>query len=143
MSSIKLIQYSLQRYSIILKKKTKKKRATGGTVDALREYLVGERGEELFIPAERGRVVTAAQTARILGGGISSPFDFGNLVPSVPSLSVPSTPSASVLSGSSNSSSINNSKNVSVGSMTINNPYRERSTDSIQRQLKKMTSREY
>lgn len=121
----------------------KKKRATGGTVDALREYLVGERGEELFIPAERGRVVTAAQTARILGGGISSPFDFGNLVPSVPSLSVPSTPSASVLSGSSNSSSINNSKNVSVGSMTINNPYRERSTDSIQRQLKKMTSREY
>lgn len=125
------------------KKKTKKKRATGGTVDALREYLVGERGEELFIPAERGRVVTAAQTARILGGGISSPFDFGNLVPSVPSLSVPSTPSASVLSGSSNSSSINNSKNVSVGSMTINNPYRERSTDSIQRQLKKMTSREY
>lgn len=120
-----------------------KKRATGGTVDALREYLVGERGPELFLPAERGRVVTAAQTARILGGGISSPFDFGNLVPSVPSLSVPSAPSASTISGSSSSSSINNSKNVSVGSMTINNPYRERSTDSIQRQLKKMTSREY
>lgn len=124
-------------------KKSKKKRATGGTVDALREYLVGERGPELFLPAERGRVVTAAQTARILGGGISSPFDFGNLVPSVPSLSVPSAPSASTISGSSSSSSINNSKNVSVGSMTINNPYRERSTDSIQRQLKKMTSREY
>lgn len=122
---------------------SKKKRATGGTVDALREYLVGERGPELFLPAERGRVVTAAQTARILGGGISSPFDFGNLVPSVPSLSVPSAPSASTISGSSSSSSINNSKNVSVGSMTINNPYRERSTDSIQRQLKKMTSREY
>ncbi|MGX7741544.1 phage tail tape measure protein [Rhodopseudomonas parapalustris] len=41
-------------------------RAAGGPVRAGLPYLVGERGQELFTPDESGRIINAADTARLL-----------------------------------------------------------------------------
>lgn len=43
--------------------------ATGGEVDDAKPYLVGEKGPELIIPDKPGYVMTAHQTAALLGGG--------------------------------------------------------------------------
>lgn len=63
-----------------------------------------------------------------------------NPVPKVPSLTVPAPAAVK-----STNVTHDNSRRFSIGTQNINvhNPYRERSTDSIQRQLKKMTTREY
>ncbi len=47
---------------------TVEKRAAGGPVDALRPYLVGERGPELFMPAVHGTIMNAQKTASMLNG---------------------------------------------------------------------------
>jgi hypothetical protein len=44
-------------------------RAMGGDAYALRPYLVGEQGPELFIPETNGRVMRADQTSAMLSGG--------------------------------------------------------------------------
>jgi hypothetical protein len=43
-------------------------RASGGPVSAGRPYVVGEEGEELFIPRQSGTIIPAQQTAAMLGG---------------------------------------------------------------------------
>jgi len=48
------------------------KRARGGPVLAGQPYLVGEEGPELIIPNSSGTVLTANQTAGVMGGGGSS-----------------------------------------------------------------------
>jgi len=117
------------------KSKPKGKRAMGGLIEGMQPYLVGEYGPEIVLPAERGRVMTHAQTQKL----VSPQFSF-NPLPITPKLSVPDAPrvkSTNVTHDSSRRFTIEN-QNINV-----HNPYRERSTDSIQRQLKKMTSREY
>jgi hypothetical protein len=44
-------------------------RANGGPVSGGTQYLVGERGPELFVPRTAGAIVPAGQTARMVGGG--------------------------------------------------------------------------
>lgn len=44
-------------------------RADGGSVDAGRAYLVGERGPELFTPRTQGTVLPAPATAQLMRGG--------------------------------------------------------------------------
>jgi len=44
-------------------------RALGGPVSAGVPYVVGERGEELFVPDSNGRIIPANQTAQIMKGG--------------------------------------------------------------------------
>ena len=43
-------------------------RAGGGSVQAGNAYMTGERGRELFVPAQNGRILSPAQT-RMAGGG--------------------------------------------------------------------------
>jgi hypothetical protein len=43
-------------------------RASGGPVEAGTPYIVGELGQELFIPDSRGRIVNARDTARMVDG---------------------------------------------------------------------------
>lgn len=47
-------------------------RASGGPVSAGQPYQVGERGPELFVPATNGRIMTAADTRQMMGGGGSA-----------------------------------------------------------------------
>jgi hypothetical protein len=47
-------------------------RANGGPVMDGGQYLVGERGPELFVPRTAGMIVPAAQTARMMGSGPSN-----------------------------------------------------------------------
>ncbi|MCC6490669.1 MAG: phage tail tape measure protein [Candidatus Hydrogenedentes bacterium] len=44
-------------------------RASGGPVQAGLPYIVGERGDELFVPESNGRIVNASDTAAFMGGG--------------------------------------------------------------------------
>jgi hypothetical protein len=44
-------------------------RASGGSVMSGQPYMVGEKGRELFIPGQSGKIVNADQTARMTGGG--------------------------------------------------------------------------
>jgi hypothetical protein len=44
-------------------------RASGGSVMSGQPYMVGEKGRELFIPGQSGKIVNADQTARMAGGG--------------------------------------------------------------------------
>jgi hypothetical protein len=44
-------------------------RAGGGAVSAGQPYIVGEAGEELFIPNTSGRIVDSGQTKQLSGGG--------------------------------------------------------------------------
>ncbi|WP_145031809.1 PCRF domain-containing protein [Caulifigura coniformis] len=44
-------------------------RAQGGPVSANSPYIVGERGQELFIPNTGGQIVNATDTRRLLSGG--------------------------------------------------------------------------
>lgn len=56
------------------------RRAGGGPVTAGQPYIVGEQGQELFVPGASGQIIPAAQTRRVLsgsnivatGGGISA-----------------------------------------------------------------------
>lgn len=48
-------------------------RAEGGPVSAASAYLVGERGPELFIPAQSGSIVSHEQTAAAAGGTRAAP----------------------------------------------------------------------
>jgi len=43
------------------------KRETGGQVSATRPYMVGERGPELFVPSQNGRVMSNNDTRQALG----------------------------------------------------------------------------
>jgi hypothetical protein len=49
------------------------RRAVGGPVRRRSSYLVGEKGPELFTPEGNGRISTANQTQRMLGGGGGGP----------------------------------------------------------------------
>ncbi len=44
-------------------------RATGGQVDQGQGYMIGERGREMFVPAEDGFILNATNTARALAQG--------------------------------------------------------------------------
>lgn len=46
-------------------------RASGGPVAAGRPYMVGERGAELFVPAQAGRIVPNQALAGARGGGVT------------------------------------------------------------------------
>lgn len=48
------------------------RRASGGAVEPRRPYRVGEHGEELFVPDQRGTVVSAPRTAQILASAAAS-----------------------------------------------------------------------
>jgi hypothetical protein len=53
---------------------TIRKRASGGSVEAMSPYLVGERGPEIVLPQSRGLVLNNSVSSRILGmlGGVGS-----------------------------------------------------------------------
>ncbi|MGB3674682.1 MAG: hypothetical protein WA988_09600, partial [Candidatus Nanopelagicales bacterium] len=92
-------------------------------------------GPELVIPQTNGRVITAAQTRQLLeapGLGVA------NVIPKIP-LSSPASSTASLTAPTS----LDQSTAFTVGtqSFVINNPVPERATDSIQKTLKKITSR--
>ena len=44
-------------------------RAEGGSVEAGQPYVVGERGQELFVPNQPGQIVNAQRTAEMMKGG--------------------------------------------------------------------------
>ena len=44
-------------------------RAEGGSVGAGQPYVVGERGQELFVPSQPGQIVNAQRTAEMMKGG--------------------------------------------------------------------------
>lgn len=44
-------------------------KAVGGPVEAGMPYIVGEQGQELFVPESDGRIVPAGRTAQMMGGG--------------------------------------------------------------------------
>ena len=44
-------------------------RAEGGSVGAGQPYVVGERGQELFVPNQPGQIVNAQRTAEMMKGG--------------------------------------------------------------------------
>ena len=46
-------------------------RQTGGMVNAGQPYMVGEAGREMFIPSQRGHILSNSQTERRLGGATS------------------------------------------------------------------------
>jgi hypothetical protein len=47
------------------------RRASGGPVEAFRPYIVGEQGQELFVPRQDGTIINASETSRIMQGGSS------------------------------------------------------------------------
>jgi len=114
-------------------------RRVGGTVKAGQPYTVGESGQEMFVPDVNGRILTAAQTARLLAAATNSP-GFGvsmglpGMSPSMPGVSVPSV-NASSLAGAASFSS-------RFGDINVFNPVPERASDSIQKRVKILTNRE-
>ena len=54
-------------------------RADGGSVNALRPYLVGERGPELFVPSTSGTILNAEQT-RSMGGDVNINVNIPSMV---------------------------------------------------------------
>ena len=113
------------------KKKSKKKRALGGSVGSGVPYLTSEVGEELFIPANRGRVLTSNDTQKLMS--------MINLVPSMPNSVMNASQSAKIEATGTSSSS---GGNIQISNLNINNPVPERASDSIQKTLKKITTRQ-
>lgn len=113
-------------------------RRVGGTVKANQPYTVGEVGQELFVPDVNGRIMTAAQTARLLAAATSS-SGFGvsmglpGMNPNLPGISVPSVSSTSIEAVAGGSR---------FGDIHVHNPVPERASDSIQKRIKVLTSRE-
>lgn len=115
----------------IAKEKAKKKRALGGSVGSGVPYLTSEVGEELFIPANRGRVLTSNDTQKLMS--------MINLVPSMPNSVMNASQSAKIEATGTSSSS---GGNIQISNLNINNPVPERASDSIQKTLKKITTRQ-
>ena len=114
----------------------------GGRVDANSPYTVGEAGEELFVPKVAGRIITAAQTARMLAGleatarfGVSG-VSMAGMVPRMPGVSVPASNTAGVEKVVTDMS-----RTASIGQLNVYNPVPERASDSIHRRVKMLTNR--
>ena len=81
-------------------------RAEGGSVGAGQPYVVGERGQELFVPNQPGQIVNAQRTAEMMKGGSG-----GN-----------GGGSTSIVVAPTNISSSNSSSTTSSGVSYIGNP---------------------
>jgi len=81
-------------------------RAEGGSVGAGQPYVVGERGQELFVPSQPGQIVNAQRTAEMMKGGSG-----GN-----------GGGSTSIVVAPTNISSSNSSSTTSSGVSYIGNP---------------------
>ena len=112
-------------------KSKKKKRALGGSVGAGVPYITSELGEELFVPPVNGRILTANDTQNLMS--------MINLVPSMPG-AIMADKSAKI--ESMRASSYSGQGTVTISNLNINNPVPERASDSIQKTLKKITSRQ-
>ncbi len=114
-------------------------RQRGGSVKAGQPYTVGEVGEELFVPDVNGRILTAAQTAQLLAAATSS-SGFGvsmglpGFAPSLPSSAAPQVSASSLEAGAP--------VVTRFGNINVYNPVPERASDSIQKRVKVLTSRE-
>lgn len=111
-----------------------KKKAIGGRISGGRPYLMGEKGPELVWPSEGGRVMTAAQTSRLL----QSSMNFNGLVPPMALAGMPPLD----LSGLVNAAQTTNvSNDRSMGDVNIYNPRPERASASLYRTLQRRTQR--
>jgi hypothetical protein len=81
-------------------------RAEGGPVGTGQPYVVGERGQELFVPNQPGQIVNAQRTAEMMKGGSG-----GN-----------GGGSTSIVVAPTNISSSNSSSTTSSGVSYIGNP---------------------
>lgn len=112
----------------------------GGRVSANSPYTVGEAGQELFVPDVNGRIITAAQTTRLLAG-LEHQAKFGmtlglpGMMPGLPNMPVGSSDPAALERANGAVSSL------TIGGITVNNPVPERASDSIHRRVKMLTNR--
>lgn len=112
----------------------------GGRVSANSPYTVGEAGQELFVPDVNGRIITAAQTTRLLAG-LEHQAKFGmtmglpGMMPGLPGMPVGSSDPAALERANGAVSSL------TIGGITVNNPVPERASDSIHRRVKMLTNR--
>jgi hypothetical protein len=81
-------------------------RAEGGSVEAGQPYVVGERGQELFVPNQPGQIVNAQRTAEMMKGGSGGNGGGGT----------------SIVVAPTNISSSNSSSTTSSGVSYIGNP---------------------
>lgn len=114
-------------------------RRVGGTVKANQPYTVGEVGQELFVPDVNGRILTAAQTAKMLAAASGNP-SFGvsmglpGMNPALPQTSTPQVNASALAAGAATV--------ARFGDIHVHNPVPERASDSIQKRIKVLTSRE-
>jgi hypothetical protein len=114
-------------------------RRVGGTVKANQPYTVGEVGQELFVPDVNGRILTAAQTAKMLAAASGNP-SFGvsmglpGMNPALPQTSTPQVNASALAAGAATV--------ARFGDINVYNPVPERASDSLQKRVKILTNRE-
>lgn len=112
-------------------------RRVGGQVKSGKPYTVGEAGQELFVPDVNGRIMTAAQTAKLLAAANgSASFGVNMGIPGLAGVPTAAIPGASVASIAAAGSTAH------FGDIHVYNPVPERASDSIQKRVKVLTSRE-
>lgn len=112
-------------------------RQVGGQVKSGKPYMVGEAGQELFVPDVNGRILTAAQTAKLLAAANGSASFGVNMglpgLAGVPTAAIPGASAASIAAAGSV---------ARFGDIHVHNPVPERASDSIQKRVKILTNRE-